>query len=51
MIPGVPPLKVLETRTMTDDSVTTVRLPESGNIADISGYPAGSRHLVVLVNG
>ena len=50
MIPGLPPLKVLETITLTG-SASTVRLPASGNIADHANFPSGSRHVVVLVSG
>ena len=48
MIPGLPPLKVLATETLTGDAATQ-RIPVSGTIADLA--PAGSRHLVVMVNG
>ena len=48
MIPGVPPLKVLETITLGSDAATQ-RIPASGAIADLA--PAGARHLVVMVNG
>jgi hypothetical protein len=48
VIPGVPPLKVIETITLGSDAATQ-RIPASGTIADIA--PAGSRHLVVMVNG
>ena len=48
MIPGLPPLKVLETITLGSDAATQ-RIPASGTIADLA--PAGSRHLVVMANG
>ena len=48
MIPGLPPLKVLETITLGSDAATQ-RIPASGTIADLA--PAGSRHLGVIVNG
>ena len=48
MIPGLPPLKVIETQTL-GSSAASVTLPASGTIADL--MPSGSRHVVVLING
>ena len=48
MLPGLPPLMVIETITL-GGSAATVKLPASGTIADIA--PSGSRHIVVLVQG
>jgi len=49
VIPGLPPLKVLETITLDADA-TSLRLPASGNIADHANFPSGSRHVVILFN-
>ena len=46
MIPGLPPLKVLERRVVGVGGVTTLRLPETGTIS-----ASGNKHIVVLANG
>ena len=47
MIPGLPPLVILETITMPSDAAS-VTIPASGSISDHANFPAGSRHVVVL---
>ena len=43
------PLKVLEVQPLTG-TAASVRLPESGNMADVPGM-TGARHLVILIQG
>ena len=50
MMPGLPPLWVVETQTLSAAS-DTIRLPASGDIGDALGWPTGFTplHLVVLL--
>ena len=50
MIPGLPPLVLLETVTLGSDA-SSVTLPASGTIAGHANFPAGSKHVVCIWQG
>ena len=47
MLPGLPPLVHLETKTLDSDT-SAVTLPASGTIAGHANFPADSRHVVCI---
>ena len=50
MIPGLPPVVVLETQTVGSGGSASITLPASGTIQGMANFPGGSYHILIKVN-